>query len=109
MALRIRRACLDCGGIIEGGARCQRCTRERDRHRGSRHQRGYDNEHGKAARAAIGEEPWCHWPGCGVTGDLTGHHLIPGDPSGGYTVLCRRHNTIEANQRRAAARRPAPR
>jgi hypothetical protein len=36
-----------------------------------------------------------------ATTDLTAQHLVAGDGDGGYTVLCRRHNTVEANQRRA--------
>ena len=106
----IRRACLGlpgqpCGALIPGHQR--RCPT---------HQRGYEarrvarvrqpgqhlygRAHRKAAGEAIANEGWCHWPGCFATGDLTGAHLVAGDPDAGYTVLCRKHNSIEANQRR---------
>jgi 5-methylcytosine-specific restriction endonuclease McrA len=37
-----KRVCLDCPTRISSGSRCARCTRERDRARGTRQQRGYD-------------------------------------------------------------------
>ena len=54
----------------------------------------YDWTHRTRAKAAIAAEPWCHWPGCGRTDDLTADH-----PD--YEPLCRGHNSAKANRARA--------
>jgi len=103
----IVRACLGvpgfpCGQLIP--PRRRRCIphqRQWEAARVARRGSVYDRGHRKRAGDAIEEEPWCHWPGCMRTTDLTGAHLLAGDADGGYTVLCRAHNSEEANRCRA--------
>ena len=96
------RPCLECGSLIERGSRCERCrrlrNRTRDAMRPTRIARGYDNRWARRSKAAIAEHPRCEW--CGATEDLTGDHVIPGDPESPIRVLCRSCNAVRANKER---------
>jgi len=93
--------CLDCGKVSRG-SRCPEHERQRlDRiqaqrrwERGTRKQRGYDEDWYRRVRAAIKAQPWCTY--CGATTDLTGDHAIPlsrgGSPDQTPIVACRRCN-----------------
>lgn len=84
------RPCVDCHQLTRGN-RCTLHAREYERIRVARRGDRYNAEHRRRAREVIAAEPWCHWPGCGRTDDLTADHI----PSG-YQVLCRGHNTARA-------------
>lgn len=96
MALR---PCLDCGALTSK-SRCPTCQRPRDRardaRRGSRHERGYDNEWVALVAEAVKRHPWC--TDCGTTGcrdnPLTGDHLRwPALTCADVEVVCRRCNS----------------
>ena len=55
------------------GSRCVSCSREADRARGSRHQRGYDAEWVKLRAAHLKRQPGCIV--CGTTRDVDVDHV----------------------------------
>lgn len=91
--------CLDCHRNTSNGSRCPACQKSmdskmaasRERRRGTRTQRGYDNRWGKISKAARSAQPFCSR--CGTTEDLTTHHVVPkaqgGTAEQGVAVLCR--------------------
>lgn len=84
-----------CGRLIRLTQRfCPSHAAEYERARLARRGDRYDWAHRQRAKGAIAAEPWCHWPGCGRTDDLTADH-----PD--YTVICRSHNSEKANRERA--------
>ena len=111
--MSLPRPCLDCGQGTTRGARCGRCSREqerqRGRQRGNSHQRGYTRDWRKLVQDALDEQPWCSWPGCMATEDLTGDHVVPlskggTNTAGNVRILCRTHNS----RRQAGGREQMP-
>lgn len=99
--------CLDCGRATRNGSRCPACAAvhdaakqaKRDELRGTRTERGYDNDWLRLSRAAIKQQPWCSE--CGSGEDLTADHVIPLGQGGlseksNVRVLCRRCNGRKA-------------
>ena len=104
-----------CSTLIRTGTRCEahqrkeptppvnpvyrsQQTRTHTRRRG-----GYDRTWMRIVAAAIKEQPWCSWPGCYATEDLTGDHIVPLSKGGTNTrencrVLCRHHNSARGNR-----------
>lgn len=78
----MRQPCIECGELYELDGRtahCDRCRPKPDeRHqpnrkrRGTRHQRGYDNDWARLSKRARELQPWCS--DCGTTDDLTADH-----------------------------------
>lgn len=96
----VARPCLDCGRVTRAGSRCPPCGEQyqvrRDRARGTRTERGYDNDWLRISKQAIKDQPWCSW--CLSTEDLTGDHIVPLSKGGTNTrencrVLCRGCNS----------------
>jgi 5-methylcytosine-specific restriction enzyme A len=73
-------ACTCSEGSHPKGTRCPEKERERDRRRGTRTQRGLDNDWLRLVAQAIKRQPWCSY--CGATEDLTGDHRIPRSKGG---------------------------
>lgn len=74
--------------------------RRSDQQRGTRTQRGYDNDWLRTVRAAIRAQPWCSW--CLAVDDLTGDHIVPKSKGGSndasnVRVLCRSCNSRRGN------------
>jgi 5-methylcytosine-specific restriction endonuclease McrA len=97
------RRCRDCDALIpnSGRKRCRDCQTKRNAIFNARPQ--YDQEWRKISRATIAAEPWCHWPGCDRTDDLTCDHIVPVSRGGtddlhNLTVLCRSHNSQKGNR-----------
>jgi 5-methylcytosine-specific restriction endonuclease McrA len=92
-----RRPCLQCGTLTPG-TRCPYCTRDRDRARGSRQQRGYDRAYEQARDTAIRGATHCATCGQPFTTDnpATGGHVVArrrgGSTSDGIKPECRRCN-----------------
>lgn len=79
--------CSDCGTAYEmdGVGTCDECRPQRDYayehknhvariYRGSRHERGYDNEWARLSKRARDKQPWCS--DCGRPDDLTTDHSV---------------------------------
>lgn len=83
---------------ITSTTRCAAHTRETDRQRGSRQQRGYGAEHQRAGDAAIAGATRCGTCGQPFTPEnpVTRGHVkdvrAGGSPSDGYIAQCRRCN-----------------
>ena len=92
----------DCNALTQR-TRCLVHERQYDRDRMGRRGDLYGATHRKRSKEAIADEPWCHWPGCMSTVDLTADHIQDGNPDSEYQVLCRGHNAVKANRRRAGS------
>ena len=95
------RPCISCNTLIPSGSRCEDCrllkVRQRERHRPSRHVRGYGNEWARTSKALREAQPWCS--NCGSTANLSVDHVKPGSMEHGLRVLCRRcHARIGARR-----------
>lgn len=104
-----RRPCLHCKRLTSNPSRCDTCAAawqaQRDRNRGSAHQRGYTSAYRRQAAQVLAEHrarqgEWC--PGWRVPGhtasDLTVDHVIPLARGGTHdranlSVLCRGCNS----------------
>lgn len=105
------RPCLDCG-MLTSGSRCPPhqtvFSRQRDARRGSRQQRGYDQDWVRLSKAAIAAEPWCHrLGGCRFLADAgtpanpwSTDHIKPGSLVLGVTVLCMKDNASKRDRQR---------
>ena len=65
-----RRPCLEpgCPALAQPGqARCHPHTRQHDRRRGTRQQRGYDATYEQARATVLAGSPPCHWCGAPAT------------------------------------------
>lgn len=94
-----------CGLLIPANRRrCQAHAQLFERQRVARRRVPYDAKHQRRAREAIEAEPWCHWPDCWRTEDLTADHSDPTDPDSELVPLCRSHNTAARHARDRAAR-----
>ena len=99
----MKRACLDCGVLIDTGTRCIDCGRDRQRtRRPNFYRRGYDRAYQKARRAILqngGGEVGCalRLPGC--TGlATTVDHVIPlvhGGKDGPLVPACAHCNSVK--------------
>jgi 5-methylcytosine-specific restriction enzyme A len=65
----LARPCLDCGELTGFGSRCPRHQAARERKRGTRTERGLDNDWLRLRDEAILRQPWCSY--CGASEDLT--------------------------------------
>jgi 5-methylcytosine-specific restriction endonuclease McrA len=101
--------CLDCGRLFRfergGRSRCDECTTEHERRRGSSVARGYDHEYRKVRAEVLERDGWmCHW--CGEPAN-TVDHVVPLAQGGArldednLVAACRSCNSGRA----AAARR----
>jgi len=75
--------------------RCPPCSRAKERARGTRTSRGYDNDWLRLSANAIAQHPYCS--NCGSTEDLTADHIVPKARRGrnvlsNVQVLCRSCN-----------------
>lgn len=74
---RYSKPCLEIGcpfpAVYRG--RCGSCASEYEGQRGTRAERGYDNDWLTRVAQAVKAQPWCS--DCGATEDLTGDHPIP--------------------------------
>jgi 5-methylcytosine-specific restriction protein A len=78
------------------GGRCLDCRREKERARGTRTSRGYDNNWLRLSANAIAQHPYCS--NCRSTEDLTADHIVPKSKGGrnvlsNVQVLCRSCNS----------------
>lgn len=76
--------------------RCLSCRRSKERARGTRTGRGYDNDWLRLSADAIRQHPYSS--NCGGTEDLTADHIVPKAAGGrnvlgNVEVLCRRCNS----------------
>jgi 5-methylcytosine-specific restriction endonuclease McrA len=95
----IVKLCLGCSRRIPdpGPNRCRGCRSKRDAIRNATRPQ-YGARWRAISKAVIAAEPWCHWPGCDATADLTCDHILPVARGGtddlhNLTVLCRHHNS----------------
>ncbi len=94
--------CLDCHKPTSHGSRCPACQKIRntmaEQRRGTRIERGYDNDWGRTSKEARKAQRFCSH--CGTTSDLTTHHM-GGTADDGLMVLCRScHALLHATRRR---------
>lgn len=80
MTVRLARPCLDCQRATRNGSRCPTCERaheaRRDRRRGTRTQRGYDNDWLRVSRQVLERDGYvCQL--CGLPGATTADHVVP--------------------------------
>lgn len=78
------------------GGRCLDCRRAKERARGTRTSRGYDNDWLRLSANAIAQHPYCS--NCRSTEDLTADHIVPKSKGGrnvlsNVQVLCRSCNS----------------
>ena len=91
----MKRPCLGCG-MLTDHTRCPDCTRQHDRHRGTRHERGYGNDWYRTSRAVRARDGGvCYW--CGAPAD-TADHLVPkvrggDDDESNLVAACRACNS----------------
>jgi 5-methylcytosine-specific restriction endonuclease McrA len=102
----VLKPCLGCGEPTNG-SRCADCQlpRTQPADRPSATQRGYDSRWQALSKRLRKRSPFCEWPGCGSTTNLTVDHIIPlsEDPALrleplNCRVLCRTHNTQRHNR-----------
>lgn len=86
----VRRPCLRCGGLTIGASYCAGCKRDRNRDRNTSRP-WYDDAWRRFSRA-LRSDPSAVCEVCGTREDLTVDHVTPRSASGGYRVLCRKHN-----------------
>jgi 5-methylcytosine-specific restriction protein A len=93
-------------GQLTSSTRCPTHRRLAEQARGSRHQRGYDNDWDRLVAALKATEPWCHNRRCPYrdagtqANPLTGQHIVAKirggtDEPRNVTVWCRRCNSAE--------------
>jgi 5-methylcytosine-specific restriction endonuclease McrA len=97
------RLCPRCGAQVPVAGLCPVCTRRVEAGRGTRTERGYNNQWLRLVKVAIAQHPYCSVPGCTST-DLTGDHALPLAMGGksvleNIQVLCRRHNSMNGSSR----------
>ena len=103
------RPCLDCGAPTTNGTRCPPCAsarnRQRDKHRGNRHKRGYTSAWARIATQVTTTIGQCI--DCGHQGSkdnpLTADHIIPKAAGGtdhpsNLTARCRRCNSAKGGR-----------
>jgi 5-methylcytosine-specific restriction enzyme A len=78
--------------------RCRSCSRAKERARGTRTSRGYDNDWLRLSPNAIAQHPYCS--SCGATDDLSADHIVPKARGGrnvlsNVQVLCRSCNSAK--------------
>jgi 5-methylcytosine-specific restriction endonuclease McrA len=102
MALKV---CAGCFGNFAPqdlkDGRCLPCRRAKERARGTRTVRGYDNTWLKLSANAIRQHPYCSR--CGSTEDLTADHIVPRAKGGrnvfsNVQVLCRACNSAKRDR-----------
>jgi hypothetical protein len=98
------RRCLDCPRLTPN-TRCPEHTRARQQAKDDRRPTRRTYAEQQRRRQQVEAVPWCQWPGCGATTDLTAGHLVDvaaadgaGVPvgiaeAGPLTTLCRHHNS----------------
>lgn len=86
-------------GALTERTRCVDCERAYQQQRGSTTERGYGSAWQTESRDIRAAHPWCSWPECGVTNDLTVDH-----PS--RRVFCRTHHQLLEAQRRSGVLPP---
>ena len=94
----MKRPCLDCGTLMDGGTRCRSCRAVVERRRGTPAQRGYDARWYALSQGARQQQGWCSQ--CGATRDLTADHVVPLARGGANSwdnvvVLCRPCNSAK--------------
>ena len=96
--------------------RCLNCRRAKERARGTRTSRGYDNDWLRLSANAIAHHPYCS--NCRSTEDLTADHILPKSKNGrnvlsNVQVLCRSRNSgkregVGVASRGSSQRNPPP-
>jgi hypothetical protein len=99
--------CLSCfRWALPGKSRCVDHERAKQQAKDAKRPTRRTHAEQQRRRQQVEAVPWCQWPGCGATEDLTAGHL--GDVAAGYpedgplTTLCRHHNSSSG----ATVRRP---
>lgn len=103
--MTLRRLCAGCFHHFEPSeiknGRCLNCRRAKERARGTRTSRGYDNNWLRLSRNAIAQHPYCSR--CRSTEDLTADHIVPKAQGGrnvlsNVEVLCRSCNSAKRDR-----------